>query len=122
MRSSKYLPSYNPDIICLQEVDAASWWSGGFSHIQYLAANNFHAAHARHVDGLGLHYGTGVLSRFTVAQAWAITFDPTPPTMSKGCTVVKIPCAHQYVPHFYVVSLHTDFASVAARSQQLAIA
>ena len=110
---------YRPDIICLQEADAASWWSADLSHVQYVAGDLYHSAQALHVDGFGLHYGTGVLSRFSIDAAWGFTFDPTPPTMSKGFTLSKIKTTRRSMPYFYVASLHTDFASSTARQQQL---
>ena len=117
---SQLLQKYNPDIVALQEADAASWWSGGFNHVQLLAMDARFpvAAHGLHVHGFGLHYGTGLLSRWRFDAAWSHTFPLTPPTMSKGFTLAKMSVDGQGAA-FYVASLHTDFASPKARAIQL---
>ncbi len=108
-------------LVALQEADAPSWWSGDFNHLSFLAeeAGYAQSVHGPHVTGLGLSYGTGFLSNVKINAAWSHTFEPTPPTMSKGFTLIKIPIMHPHYSHIYAASLHTDFASASARSQQL---
>jgi len=109
-----------PDAVCLQEADSPSWWSGGFDHVAAVArdAEMPLAVRASHVDGVGLHYGTAVLSRWGLADAEARTFTPSPPTFAKGFTVAAVTWPGRELV-FDLVSVHTDFASARVRRRQV---
>lgn len=108
------------DLVCVQEADSPSWWSGGFDHLALVAtgADLPWVVRSSHVDGFGLHYGTGIIGRWSLADGRAHTFRPTPPTFAKGFTVAAVTWPGVAEP-FDLVSLHTDFASAAARREQI---
>lgn len=66
----------SPDLIALQEADAASSWSGRFCHPCYLSdqANYGYGWQGRHARGLGLAYGTALISRLPLEDPAARTF------------------------------------------------
>ena len=109
------------DIACLQECDAASVWSGNFDHAATIARNAElpTLVRALNVDGCGLHYGTAVVSRWNMNDAAAHTFEPTPPTFSKGFAVVAVQWPGDASFEFDVVTVHLDFASAEARYNQV---
>lgn len=111
---------HDPDLVCLQEADSPSWWSGDFDHVAAVAspARLPYAVRANHVDGLGLHYGTAILSRWVLTEAEARTFDPTPPTFPKGFTIAAVQWPGRDLV-FDLVSIHCDFASAGARERQI---
>ena len=73
---------------------------------------------ARNVDGVGLHYGTALLSRFEIEDATTHTFRPTPPTFSKGLAIARMKWPGDAGFEFDIVSVHLDFASGSARHRQ----
>ena len=109
-------------VVALQEVDGPSFWSGNFSHIDYLADNGAfsRSVHGRHVDGLGLSYGTALIARLDLRDPQAITFDPSLSPVPKGFVVSTISWPGN--PHIDVdiVSVHLDFASASVRKHQAA--
>ena len=109
------------DVVALQELDAASAWSGGFDHLEYLAERSGypHAYHGLHVDrGFPrLQYGTGVLSRFPIGDAHSHAFDLNA-LDTKGYVRVRVEGPAGAVD---VVSLHLDFKRDAERRAQLDI-
>ncbi|MFC1708356.1 endonuclease/exonuclease/phosphatase family protein [Planctomycetota bacterium] len=111
-----------PDIVALQEADGPSIWSGNFDHVRYLARNAGYeyCTRGEHVSGLGLHYGTAILSRIPLTEPLSVTFEPTLPTPSKGFLVASI--RPQALPDLTlrVVSVHLDFARDGARRRQVA--
>jgi endonuclease/exonuclease/phosphatase family metal-dependent hydrolase len=106
-----------PMVVALQEADGPSSWSGRFNHVEYLQeqAEFGFATRARNVDGLGLSYGTALLSQFELDHPHAITLKPTPPTSSKGAIVATVNLGDRNVD---IVSVHLDFAREAARRKQ----
>jgi endonuclease/exonuclease/phosphatase family metal-dependent hydrolase len=113
------LERVQPVILALQEADAPSIWSGDFSHLNYIGerCNLKYFVQGEHVSGAGLHYGSGIMSRYPLSEPLAYTFAPSPPTFSKGFTLATL-----ILPggHFIdVVSLHVDFASESVRGQQI---
>jgi len=109
-----------PDLVCLQEADSPSWWSGDFDHVTAVAAPAGlpYAVRASHVDGFGLHYGTAILGRWPLGEAQARTFEPTPPTFPKGFTIAAVRWPGRDLV-FDLVSIHCDFASARARERQV---
>ena len=108
-------------IAALQEADAASWWSGDYSHVQKVGklGGMSSAIQGRHVDGLGLHYGAAIVSRLESSNARQFTFKRNLPTFSKGFVALSCewPGDKDFV--FEVISLHLDFASAKVRARQL---
>ncbi len=111
------LRQWRPDAVALQEADRASWWSGRFDHVAHLAqgAQLPWRLHSAHVDGMGLHYGTGLLTRIQPLGSTGHSFAPSPPTMSKGFTRTVLMVAEQEVE---LVSVHLDFSRAAVRQRQ----
>lgn len=111
----------SPDVIGLQEADAPSRWSGNFHHVEYIAAAaefewGMHTAHAR---GLGLSYGTAVISRLPIEEHSAHTFLPAPASLPKGFSlaIVRWPDRDMEID---VVSVHMEPLREAIRQRQAA--
>jgi endonuclease/exonuclease/phosphatase family metal-dependent hydrolase len=110
-----------PDVVALQEADGPSFWSGGFDHVGALAEGA--ACHsfvrAENVRGLGLSYGTAIISAHAARDARAFTFKPNWPTFSKGFIVATLDWPGRPGTSIDVVSVHLDFSSRAARRSQV---
>lgn len=108
-------------VACVQEADAASWWSGNFDHVEFTsrASRLRYAAHGHHVSGLGLSYGTAVLSQAPIDTAESHPFPSALPTPHKGFTVARIAWPTAPDVAVDVVSLHLDFARASLRKQQI---
>ena len=108
-------------VVALQEADAPSWWSGDFSHVNTVGqlGGMKSAAQGLNVDGLGLGYGTAVVTQLKASDALQVTFEKNIPTFSKGFVVVTNEWPGDPSFKFDVVSLHLDFANVNAREKQL---
>ena len=117
----RLLAEHGADVVCMQECDAPSWWSGGFDHAKTIAeaAKLPRMVQALNVDGAGLHYGTAMLSRFEIEDSMIYTFRPTPPTFSKGVTIAQMQWPGDDTFVFDVVAVHLDFASGSARGRQV---
>ena len=109
-----------PDVVALQEADGPSFWSGNFNHLAYLADRSPYswAVNGRQVEGLGLAYGTALLSSIELQQPQAITFDPSLAMLRKGFVVSTIDWPGRPDVKVDVVSVHLDFASEFTRRQQ----
>ncbi|MCP4594393.1 MAG: hypothetical protein GY842_26990 [bacterium] len=107
-------------VVCLQEADTASTWSGGFDHVAFLAdaADYPHHYLGLHVDvrrlGVELRYGTALLSQLALADAESHAFR-VEPTDTKGCASAGVDFSGRPVR---IVSLHLDFKSAANRRRQ----
>jgi len=109
----------NPDIVALQEVDNASFWSGNFNHIDYLAQQipmGF-SVQGEHVKGIGLAYGTAILSNLVITKGASLSFQPSILTPAKGVVLATINPNHPD-HHITFVSVHFDFLSQSLRTQQ----
>jgi endonuclease/exonuclease/phosphatase family metal-dependent hydrolase len=117
---SDLLCSERPDVVALQEADAASFWSGGLDHIAFLAdSGNFNQhVHGRHADGIGVSYGTALMSTLKLRTAEAVTFDPAYSLTPKGFVVSTINWPAAPEVEVDVVSVHLAFSSEAARRKQ----
>jgi endonuclease/exonuclease/phosphatase family metal-dependent hydrolase len=109
-----------PDIVALQEIDGPSFWSGNFSHVEYLASRSAFSGsvQASHVDGLGLSYGTALVSRLELSDSQAVTFDPSLSPVPKGFVVSTIRWPGRRGIDVDVVSVHLDFMSGSVRKKQ----
>lgn len=108
------------DIIALQEADAPSFWSGNFNHVDYLAHRSgfYHIVQAPHVDAIGLSYGTALMSRLTLSNPQAITFDPALSAVPKGFIVSTINWPGTRGLEIDIISVHLDFMSRSVREKQ----
>lgn len=109
-----------PDVIALQEADGPSFWSGNFNHVAYLAERSPYswAVNGQQVAGIGLSYGTALLSSLELQQPQAITFDPSLALIRKGFVVSTIDWPGQPDVQVDIVSVHLDFSSEYTRRQQ----
>lgn len=98
-----------PDVIAFQEADAPSAWSGRFDHVDYLsrAAKYGWGLHTAHAEGLGLSYGTAVLSRLPIEEHAAHTFIPARAALPKGFSLATVRW-ERYDLDIDVVSLHME--------------
>ena len=117
---SAMLKREQPDVVALQEADGPSYWSGNFHHVDYLARQGAfsNAVNGSYVQGLGLEYGTALLSNVDLRHAEAITFNPDLAMTPKGFVVSTIDWPGRPYVQVDVVSLHLDFSSKDTRRQQ----
>jgi endonuclease/exonuclease/phosphatase family metal-dependent hydrolase len=111
-----------PDVVAFQEADGPSFWSGEFNHVEYLAhaAEYPHFFRGEHVRGLGLSYGTALVSRLPLAEAVSHTFAASPPTPPKGFVVARVTWPGRPGLRLNVVSVHLDFSLASVRKEQIA--
>lgn len=114
------LTNTEADVVALQEADRASFWSGNFNHVEYLARHSAFAysIQASHVDALGLSYGTALISRLNLTNPQAITFAPSLSPVAKGFVVSTISWPGRADIEVDVVSVHLDFMSESVRKKQ----
>lgn len=108
-------------LAAVQEVDQGSFWTSGLDLPGELArsAGFPWEVAGHHVSGLGLAYGTAILSCHPMEEARSVSFEPTPPTFPKGFVTarVKVPgMGHGWVRF---VSLHLDFVNPRAQLAQV---
>ncbi len=117
---ARLLARQRPDVVALQEADGPSAWSGKFDHVAYLArAADFpYFYRGEHVSGLELSYGTALLSRLPTDRTMSVTFQPSPPTWTKGFVVADVPWPARPDVKLTVVSVHLDFARASVRRSQ----
>lgn len=108
------------EIVALQEADGPSWWSGQFNHVEAIAEEAKYSSFFRgeHVKGMGLNYGTALLSTSKLADATSITFSPSPPTLSKGFVSALVGWPGDANYQVTVVSVHFDFSRKSVRKRQ----
>jgi endonuclease/exonuclease/phosphatase family metal-dependent hydrolase len=113
--------AHRPHAVALQEADAPSIWSGRFDHVAAVArsAGLPWTVLSTHVAGAGLNYGTGALSWTEPSATRQRTFAPTPPTMSKGATLVRF--ATPTGQEVNLVSVHLDFSRAKVRASQAGV-
>jgi len=116
-----FLKKENPTFVALQEADAVSFWSQSFNHVKYLALHSGFrfSAHGTHVDGAGIQYGTAILSQIKPNSAYSFTFNPSPPTFSKGFTVMTLPWPGTDNKLVDIISVHLDYSRESVRNEQL---
>lgn len=113
------------DIVTLQEADGPSRWSGGFDHVSLLANQADYGWYTRasHAQTWLFDYGTAVLSRVPFKESLNHAFQPTPPSMTKGFSLVEIPWrtkAEVDPVLIDVISVHLDFSRDSVRARQIA--
>lgn len=125
---AEFLKQENADIVALQEADQESFWSGDFNHVAFLAKEAGYPwfVSAVHVDNPLGTYGTAILSRLPIQDAFGFTFQPTPPTTNKGYTLVQVNWQPEPTVEgekseslIDIVSVHLDFSRTSKRELQL---
>ncbi|MFQ5502842.1 MAG: endonuclease/exonuclease/phosphatase family protein [Phycisphaerae bacterium] len=110
-----------PDVVCLQEADGASDWSGGFDHVAFLAeaAGYPFRHHGLHVEterlGVRLRYGTALLSRLPLREMGLHPFDAEI-FDTKGAAWADVVFGGRTVT---VISVHLDFKRASVRCRQV---
>lgn len=120
--TAEILREHAPHVVALQEADAPSFWSGGFNHIEFIASQGGFAyfVHGEHVKAPALSYGTALLSRLGLEDAFTVTFDPELSAVPKGFVVSTIRWPGAPAVQVDVVSLHLDPLGKAVRQAQAA--
>lgn len=122
------LENRDADLVALQEADRPSWWSGNLDHVRHLAtlASYPEAVHSTHAKSFLFDYGTALLSRRPFNEILHHTFEPSPPTMSKGFTLGRFSWRCDSPSEtttksldIDVVSVHLDFSRESVRSKQI---
>ncbi|MGA1826257.1 MAG: endonuclease/exonuclease/phosphatase family protein [bacterium] len=118
---ARVLKRERPDIVALQEADGPSIWSGSFNHVHYLAEKSGfnYSIQGEHVQGIGLSYGTALLSQMPLVNPYAITFAPSLPTFSKGFVLATVTWPADSHNKIDVVSVHLDFSRKSVRQRQV---
>lgn len=119
------LKKSDADIIALQEADGPSRWSGNFNHVSQLAklADYPWFCRSGHARSWLFDYGTALLSRGYFVETTGHSFEPTPPTTTKGFILGQI----LWQPHensqttilIDIISVHLDFSRSKVRQQQI---
>jgi endonuclease/exonuclease/phosphatase family metal-dependent hydrolase len=109
-----------PDVIALQEADGPSLWSGRFHHVAYLAQQTGirHFVLGQHVSRLKLAYGTALVSRHLLRDAFSHRFTPSRPMPSKGMVMGTVRWPDPPELRFDVASVHLDFSRRQIRLRQ----
>ncbi|MFW2372038.1 MAG: endonuclease/exonuclease/phosphatase family protein [Gammaproteobacteria bacterium] len=119
------LKQSDADIIALQEADGPSRWSGNINHVSELAKQADYPWHCRsgHARSWLFDYGTALLSQGYFVEAIGHSFEPTPPTTTKGFILGQL----AWRPHensqttilIDIISVHLDFSRKKVRQQQI---
>jgi endonuclease/exonuclease/phosphatase family metal-dependent hydrolase len=113
------------DAIALQEVDAASAWSGDFNHLEYLLEHSGYRCwvHGVHANNRLYHFGTALISPHVFNDSLVHGFRPSRPTTTKGFVIGVLawnPGGALTEPlAVRVGSLHLDFSRRSVRQAQI---
>jgi endonuclease/exonuclease/phosphatase family metal-dependent hydrolase len=120
-----YFSNSNADLIALQEADAASRWSGKFNHVEFVSDNSPYPCriHAGHASKYMYNFGTALLSRVSFTNSLVHSFEPSPPTTTKGFVMGQVlwnPDGTLPEPiTVSIVSVHLDFSRKTVREAQI---
>jgi len=117
---AKVINREKADVVALQEADGQSFWSGSFNHVEYLLkrANFISSVQGYHVKGMGLQYGTAILSGLKLTNNNSHNLTRSTLTLPKGFVVSSINWPADPAFSVDIVSVHLDFMSVKTRKQQ----
>lgn len=113
------------DVIALQEVDAASAWSGGFNHVALLLEHSGYrcAVHGIHASNRLYAFGTALISPHAFQGSFTHSFEPSRPTTTKGFSVAALawnPGGRLSEPMLVkFASIHLDFSRRSVRRSQV---
>ena len=115
------LKRHKPDLVALQEADGASVLTGKFDHVQRLADEAVYPFSMRgeHVKMKRHSSGTALLSSLPLHDPRSITFEPSPPTFSKGFVICTANWPGEPDVQVDVVSVHLDFSRKSVRKKQV---
>ena len=121
---AEVLTQHNPHVVALQEADAASFWSGSFDHVEYLASNAHYPwrTQVSNAQSWFFLYGTALLSALPLIETIKHTFEPSPPTLNKGFVLTQIewPSGEKNNSRkIDIVSVHLDFSRQSVREKQI---
>ena len=107
-----------PQFIALQEADGRSFWSGSFNHVEYLLNRSRmrDSIQGYHVRGLGLEYGTALLSSTRLNNYSSHRLEKARLTPPKGFVVSSVEWPGKPGLEFDIVSVHLDFISGRTRT------
>lgn len=121
--AGRLLARQGANVVALQELDVDSLWAGGFDHAARLAeaADLNCAVLGLHAETWLYRFGTALLSEVKLLEPRVTSFEPTPPTTTKGfvSAILQWRQGEELRP-VRVVSTHLDFSRKGARRQQLA--
>ncbi len=121
-RIAELLVDQSPDVVALQEADAASRWSGKFDHVAYLGEQaglecGLHGLHSRTWIS---NYGTALLSDIRPMVYTSMPFAPSWPSKQKGFVWATFDwTAGDQVRSITFVSVHLDFLRDKVRDSQI---
>jgi endonuclease/exonuclease/phosphatase family metal-dependent hydrolase len=121
----KLLDRADADMIALQEVDADSWWSGEFNHVEFLSENSIYncSYHGIHASNRFYQFGTALLSKNAFQGSFAHSFKPSRPTTTKGFTLSALDWnPGNVLPQpirINFASVHLDFSRRSVRRSQI---
>ena len=121
-----YFSNSGADLIALQEADASSRWSGKFNHVEFVSDNSPYPCriHAGHASKYMYNFGTALLSRVSFTNSLMHSFEPSPPTTTKGFVMGQVlwnPGGTLPEPiAVSVISVHLDFSRKKVRDAQTA--
>lgn len=113
------------DVFALQEADAESSWSGKFDHVSLLAEHSGYSCfvHGIHASNRVYDFGTALLSPHAFQGEFVHTFQPSPPTTTKGISVAALDWnpggGASPALKIKFVSVHLDFSRRSVRRAQI---
>ena len=118
------LGQHKPHVVALQEADAASFWSGSFDHVKYLASNAHYPwrTHVSNSESMFFSFGTALLSALPLIETIKHTFEASPPTLNKGFVLAQIEWPSRDENNsrkIDIISVHLDFSRQSVREQQI---
>jgi endonuclease/exonuclease/phosphatase family metal-dependent hydrolase len=121
-RAAVVIRDTGAQVVALQELDVDSWWAGNFDHGERVLKTS-----RLQCITIGLHaqtwlyrFGTGLLSALELSEPQATSFEPTPPTTTKGVIAATLSWRDgQQTRPVRVASVHLDFSRKDARQRQM---
>lgn len=119
-RIHRLLERYQPDVVCLQEVDESSHWNGHINLLDEIQNKeslpySYLGVHNRRDGAKKLAYGNAILSRYPIREAVTVPFGKNQ-LGEKGFLFARIEFPEGLVS---VVNLHLDFRSRIKRLAQV---
>jgi endonuclease/exonuclease/phosphatase family metal-dependent hydrolase len=109
-----------PHVVALQEADGSSFWNGSFNHVEYLLKGSTlgYSLQGYHVKGMGLEYGTAILSESELTNRASYKLERATLTLPKGLVISTIKWPNRPAIEVDIISLHLDFLSEKTRIRQ----
>ena len=118
------LSQQKPHVVALQEADAASFWSGSFDHVEYLASSSHYPwlTQVSNSESWLFSFGTALLSTLPLIETIKHTFESSPPTLDKGFVLAQIDWPYgdgSKSRKVDIISVHLDFSRQSIREKQI---